>query len=78
MPGVEKAVKGVRDGGTLFSLLFSDKVRAICMVLLMLMNLGLLCEAAMEVGSFYGGDVPDSTEYSRWESTFSRLDGSWE
>jgi len=78
LPGAEKAVKGVRDGGTLFSMLFSDKVRAICMVLLMLMNLGLFCQAAMEVGSSCGGDVPDSTEYGRWEATFSRLDGSWE
>jgi serine/threonine protein kinase len=76
--GGEYRAAGVRDGGTLFSLFFSDKARNIYMVLLMLMNLGLFCQAAMEVGSRWGRDVPDLKAYGRWESKFSDLDGSWE
>jgi serine/threonine protein kinase len=76
--GEDKPAEGVRAGETVFSLFFSDKVRALCLVLLMLLNLGLFCQAAMEAGSSDGGDVADLREYSRWESMFSDLDGSWE
>ena len=53
------------------SLVFSDKVRAACLVLLMLLNLGLLLGAVMEEGSSRGGDLPDAKEFHRWESMFS-------
>ena len=56
--------------GTL-SLVFSDKVRAACLVLLMLLNLGLFLGAVMEAGSSRGGDLPDAKEFRRWESMFS-------
>jgi len=47
------------------------KMRAACMVLLMLLNLGLFLGAVMEVGSSRGGDLPDAKEFHRWESMFS-------
>ena len=53
------------------SLVFSDKVRAACLVLLMLLNMGLLLGAVMEAGSSRGGDLPDAKEFRRWESMFS-------
>ena len=53
------------------SLLFSDKVRAVCLVLLTLLNLGLVCQAIMETGSSSRGDLSDSEELRRWESVFS-------
>jgi hypothetical protein len=61
-----------------FSLLFADKVRAVCLVLLMLLNLGLFCQAAMEAGSTGSRDLSDSKEYRKWESVFSDSDGLWE
>jgi len=53
------------------SLVFSDKVRAVCLVLLMLLNLGLFLGAVMEAGSSRGGDLPGAKEFRRWESMFS-------
>ncbi len=54
-----------------FSLFFSDKMRAVCLVLLTLLNLGLFLGAVMEAGSSWGGDLPDAKEFRRWESMFS-------
>jgi hypothetical protein len=54
-----------------FSLAFSDRVRAVCLVLLTLLNLGLFCVAVMEAGSSRGGGLPDSKEFRKWESMFS-------
>jgi hypothetical protein len=53
------------------SLVSSDKVRAACLVLLMLLNLGLFLGAVMEAGSARGRDLPDAKEFHRWESMFS-------
>ena len=53
------------------SLVFSERVRAVCLVLLMLLNLGLFLGAAMEAGSFRRVDLPDAKEFQRWESMFS-------
>jgi len=53
------------------SLVFSDKVRAACLVLLTLLNLGLFLGAVMEAGSSRGRDLPDAKEFHRWESMFS-------
>jgi hypothetical protein len=56
--------------GTL-SLVLSDKVRAACLALLLLLNLGLFLGAVMEAGSSRGRDLPDAKEFHRWESMFS-------
>jgi len=53
------------------SLVFSDRVRVACLVLLALMNLGLFLGAVMEAGSSRRGDLPDAKEFRRWESMFS-------
>jgi len=53
------------------SLLFSEKVRAACLALLMLLNLALFLGAVMEAGSSRGEDLPDAKEFRRWESMFS-------
>jgi hypothetical protein len=69
---------GVRAEESAFSLLLADKVWAVCLVLLMLLNLGLFCQAAMEAGYTGRGDLSDSKEYRKWESAFSDSDGIWE
>ena len=53
------------------SSIFSDRVRAACLILLMLLNLGLFLGAIMEAGSSRGGDLPDAKEFRRWESRFT-------
>lgn len=53
------------------SSLYKDRVRAVCIVLLALLNLGLFVEAVMEAGSSCRGGVPDSRQLHRWESMFS-------
>jgi len=73
-----KPAERVRVGESAFSLLFGDKVRAVCLVLLMLLNLGLFCQAAMEAGPSGSRDLSDSKEYRKWESVFSDSDGLWE
>jgi hypothetical protein len=78
LPKGDESAKGSRAAEGVFSLFFSDKVRAFGLVLLMLINLGLFCQVAMEAGSSGGRDRPDPREYGRWESMFSDLDGSWE
>jgi hypothetical protein len=72
----ERDVAAARAGAGAFSLFFSDKVRAVCVVLLMLLNLGLFCEAALETGSVGGGDLSRSEECRKLESLFSDLSGS--
>lgn len=71
----ESAPAEARTGADAVSLFFSDTVRAVCMVLLVLLNLGLFCQAAMETGSVGGGDLPGSYEYRKLESLFSDSDG---
>jgi hypothetical protein len=75
--GVRPAERACAGEGAL-SLLFADKIRAVCLVLLMLLNLGLFCQAAMEAGYISSGDLSDSKEYRKWESVFSDSDGLWE
>jgi hypothetical protein len=58
-------------GRSPLSLAFTDKVRAACLILLMLLNLGLFLGAAMEAGSSRGSNFPDAKEFRRWESMFS-------
>ena len=53
------------------SLVFSDRVRVACLVLLALLNLGLFLAAVMEAGSSRRSDLPDAKEFRRWESMFS-------
>ncbi len=73
---VERDTESAYAGAGAFALFFSDKVRAVCMVLLMLLNLGLFCEAAQETGSVAGGDLSRSEECRKLESLFSDLSGS--
>jgi hypothetical protein len=54
-----------------FSLALSDRLRAVCLVLLTLLNLGLFLEAVMEAGSYRGGDFSNSKDFLKWESMFS-------
>jgi serine/threonine protein kinase len=54
-----------------FASVLSDRVRAACLVLLMLLNLGLVFGAAMEAGSSRRDDPSDSEEFMRWQSMFS-------
>ena len=70
--------EGARAGEGALSLLLADKIRAVCLLLLMLLNLGLFCQAAMEAGCISNGDLSDSTEYRKWESVFSDSNGLWE
>jgi hypothetical protein len=75
--GGESEDRGRAGSGTL-SLFSSDRVRAVCLVLLMLLNLGLFCQAAMEAVSSSGRGLNDSNGYRNWESLFLDLDGSRE
>jgi len=72
------SAEGARAGEGALSLLLADKIRAVCLLLLMLLNLGLFCQAAMEAGCISNGDLSDSKEYHKWESVFSDSDGLWE
>ncbi len=65
MPAVESA----------FSSFFSDRLRAVCLVLLTLLNLGLVFLAAMEAGSSWKSGLSDLKACSRWESIFSDAAG---
>jgi serine/threonine protein kinase len=67
----DETLEGRPPRSEAISLLFSDKVRAVCLVLLMLLNLGLFCQAIMEAGSSAGKDLSDPKELRRWESVFS-------
>ncbi len=53
----------------------SDKVRAVCLVLLTLLNLGLVFLAALEIGSFWSSGLCDSKACSKWESRFTEIAG---
>ena len=71
MDAPERPLRQMPGAWGALSLVFSDKVRAACLALLLLLNLGLFLGAVMEAGSSRGGDLPDGKDFRRWESMFS-------